>query len=272
MVSFGKFFSIEGQKKRLANVVNVFKSIPSGTVQANVKSKTLKTGLEFVANNPLTAAGLATPVGLAGKSIAAKGIKATVSKIASKVGALPLKAKVGAAFAAPAAAVVAANVPTSTLIKVAGGVTPEAGGRLVADVISAVKGKKSVKDIIKENPIGIGIIAAGAALVGAKALPQVAGLIQGQRQLQATKNVEKALTANPIPITASPAASPITYTVPNPLQDAAVGEEPDQVQAIPKQQPKITNKQEINIGNFIKNKRYQRKYATSKRTKRTKRK
>lgn len=286
MVFKSRFFTKAGQKERLANVGNVFKSIATGRkVVANVRNKTFKAALEFGANNPFTTAGLITPVGLIGKSVAAQGVKSTLAGVAGRVGRLSTKTKIIGGTAGILAGSAALSAPKDKVIRVAGGLTPESFARAGTDVGKAISGRKSIFDVAKENPVIAATAAlAGAAVVGRAALPAVAGAIQSQRQIKATKDLGKSI-AGPaaavvpsVPKSALP-VGPVVSNSENPLQNAAAGEEPAprrrKKRTVKAKQPKITQRTEVNIGNFIKNKRVTKGNGTKsirKRRKRPKRK
>jgi len=283
MVFRNKFFSLAGQKERLTNVKDVLSiainPFSKDRVKANVKNRTGKAALEFVANNPFTTAGLATPIGLTGKSIAASGLKATAGKVATRIGALPTKTKIIAGTIGIGAGSAALSAPKDQVIKVASGLTPESFAKAGKDV-GSIRSRGNIIDVIKRNPVIAGAAGvAGAAVIGRAALPSVVGAIQTQRQISATKDLAKSISqpaevAANVPKDAVP-IGPITGPSSNPLQNAAAGEEPTKrprrTRTKRKASQSINLKNEVNIGNFIKNKTLRSKNGNSKRTKRTKR-
>lgn len=257
MVFTSKFFSKAGQKERFKNVFETFKAIPTGKVRANVKNKTLKAGLEFVGNNPFTTAGLITPAGLIGKSVATKGITSTLTGIANKVGGLSTKTKVIGSTVGVLTGSTLLATPKDKAVKVLGGLTPESFARAGSDIGGAISGRKGILDIIKENPViaSVGALA-GLTVAGKALLPSAVGAVQSQRQISATKDLAKSLSPNDIISNTPLSETPINQT---PILVPSTGEEPVKRKRVTSRRkatsnPRISLKSEVNIGNFIKNK------------------
>lgn len=173
MVSFSNpLFSLAGQKERLSNVIGTLRaSLGSGKVTADIKNPTLKAGVEFVANNPYTTAGIIA----AGASSAARSIiGSTISK------ASPLtKAGLAAGSLYAGSVVISSPTAATSIIKGASEITPE---QLVKGGIETGKAIESNTvdgwtAALKQNK-GVAII--GGAILGSsliKAAPQIGSSI-----------------------------------------------------------------------------------------------
>jgi hypothetical protein len=167
------FFSIAGQKERLANVVGVvnaaFNPFSKSTVEANVSNPTMKAALETVANHPYVSAGV-----IAGGVTAIT--KPAVALAAAK-SAIPttVKGKVIAAVAAPVVLGAVAKQPIkaiSTAIKAPSELAEFGGG---ISTLLAEPSLASAKALFKESPLLTGAtLAAGAVIAGKGIFPAIA--------------------------------------------------------------------------------------------------
>lgn len=166
------FFSIEGQKERLSNVVQVLSQslnpFSKAKPVANVENKVAKAALEFAAANPYTTAGL----------IAAPAAAGSRGAIIRAVSSLSTKNKVIAGAAALVAGpTIATNQDVqTTIIKTASKLTPESLLHLGGDISKTSKDPTgaNAKDLIQDNKVLLGVAGGALALtVGAKALPAI---------------------------------------------------------------------------------------------------
>lgn len=186
MVSFSSI--LEDQKKRLTNVkdtlliagskvintstfglagalIPAIKTESQGSIIANVENKSLKAGLEFVANNPATVAAVA-----AGGTLAIKNPTTVVKAISS----LSTKSKVIAGVSAVTVVPAVSNLVVSNPEKALGlvsDITPESSISYFQK-LSDVRSVDDALELAKSNPtltaIGIGglLVAGGAATKG----------------------------------------------------------------------------------------------------------
>lgn len=202
------FWSWEGQKERLANVgqvlaqsLNPFSKLKP---QAEVKSKILKAGLEFVAANPYTTAGLIT-----GGVMVAKAPAAALAKVVSVAKAHKVKtavALIGTGI------VVQSKKAREKAIIIAGKATPESllgAGARIGEFVDEPTGEK-----FKEALVGGGLIAGavalgiGAAVIAPKVIPKVAETIKGWRSPE-----EELIKEKPVGISGEGAILPQTTTI-----------------------------------------------------------
>lgn len=143
-----KFFSLAGQKERLANVGNVLKTVinpfSKARVVANVRDSTLKTVLEAGANNPYTTALIGASAYTAVKALPALG----------KAGVLRGGSKVAAKTTAKAAAKTAAKISTKGIVKAGVIGTGILGGAYLAKNVAEGVGQRvsGVSTIEIPNP------------------------------------------------------------------------------------------------------------------------
>lgn len=251
------FLSVAGQKERLVNVADVLSSPFKFTgektkVIANVNNPLLKSGLEFVANNPLETAFLATPMGY-GSVI--KGISSLPTKVkvaGSAIGLVALPAAISNPNLGAAAINLVSSITPTQLVK-----TGIAGGQATKD-IGKEPGKETLQKVIdfaKENK---NTLLVGGATAAAFALPTIFGAYSTSKQTNAfekqaeeaekqTKLLEKSLSKTkdneikimPTPIAVEPSQPSITPSpkelpstpLPegspnNPIVSPSVGEEP----------------------------------------------
>lgn len=158
-----KFFSKEGQKERLTNVVNVLKASITGSdkVVANVSNPVVKKTVETVANKPFTTAAavavVANPVAAAGTA------KAVATSIGSSISNASLGTKVGLAVATPIATSAVINSPKLQKEIVN---APSSLSNIGKNIGKAVEDPtaNNFKNIVKENPAITGVVIGGTAL------------------------------------------------------------------------------------------------------------
>jgi len=151
-----KFFSKEGQKERVSNVVQTIKSAVTGKgVQANTSSTVVNKVLSTAASNPFAVASVAT--------VAKLGVAKTVATAISNT-----KTVAVATVGAPIAASYVASKGVSSTAKSLGEAQSNVG-QFTSNVYEAVKepSKENLKSIYTENPVIAGAVtAAGAYIVG----------------------------------------------------------------------------------------------------------
>jgi hypothetical protein len=219
MVSIFKssFFSIAGQKERLANVVGVvnaaFNPFSKSTVEANVSNPTMKTALETVSNHPYVTAGviaggytLATKPAIAAATGKALIPTTTKGKIIAAVAAPVV---IGAVSKAPVQFAKAAIEAPSQLGEFGSGIAQLATKPSLA----------SAKELFKGSPIlTTATLAAGAVIAGKGIFPAIATARQTEAIQEQTAAIEAAtgvaLPTEKANYTTSPIGVPSSPTVP----------------------------------------------------------
>lgn len=153
------FFSIEGQKERLGNVVDTLKAAVTGQgVQSNTGNKTADAVLSAAASNPFTTAA-------AGAVVAAPGAAAAALK--AGFSALPASGKVATVIAAP---VVAGAVIANPNIAKEAAKTPSKLSQFGSNIGEFSKNPSvdSATTIFKDNPILTSAAVIGTGIVVGK--------------------------------------------------------------------------------------------------------
>lgn len=220
------FFSIAGQKERLANVVGVvnaaFNPFSKSTVEANVSNPTMKTALETVANHPYVTAGvIAGGYTLATKPVIAAATGKALIPTTTKgkiITAVAAPVVIGAVAKQPAQAAKALISAPSALANVGGNVANLASNPSL----------ENLGNLYKENPVIVGGATAAVALLTAKGLfPAIATAKQTQAIQEQTAAIEAATgqialptekanyTTSPVGVSSSPTVpvTPQTQTV-----------------------------------------------------------
>lgn len=182
------FFSVAGQVERIKNVGATLSSalnpFSKDKIIATVSNPVLKSGLEFVANNPYSTALVAATAGTTGARTA-------VVKAVSKLS--PITKIVTGSVGLATVGVVAGNPATlNPIIKGASGLTPESILKFGTATGKATKQPSinNITAIAKENPVITGALALGAGIIAAKTLPSI---INYQNTKEVIKNTEATL-------------------------------------------------------------------------------
>lgn len=206
MVKVSDFFFLttKKQKEKLDTVVETIKiainPFDRDKVVANVKDETLRSSLEFSANNPFTTAGLAAASAAtatrAAVGAAISGLSTTTKVVASAVGitAVPLLASSEKARVA--------------VIQGAGTVTPEKLARFGAESGGIIQNPsaKGVSDYAKDNASLLAGVAGLAVLTGGA---RAAGIGATALNVISTERNTNALKEPPIVNVNVPAAAPV---------------------------------------------------------------
>lgn len=205
---FSSFFSLQGQKERLSNVVSTYREVGKSIVntvtlgaskklvgeaqriQANpTLGKTTRAATEFIANRPLTSASIvAVPASSAGRTF-----------VASKVGALSAtkKAVGGAALLVGGSTLVGSERARVGTLRVAEGLAPESlvkaggqAGRLIDQPTLSGAG-----EFARENPVLTTVGLLGGALAAKGVVGTVANVVNTQAVRENSELLSKSLPA-----------------------------------------------------------------------------
>ena len=210
-----KFFSVAGQKERLANASNTLLSavgIKKGGVQSNTGVKVLDNALSATASRPFSTAGVVA--GVINPTGAIASVKAVGGVVASEFSKLSLGAKAVAVVSTP---VVASAVVSSPKLRSSIAAAPSSLSNFGANIGGLVENPsiENLTKIAKDNPVLTGLAGAtGLVAIGA-AGRGVAGIIATSQNTKALKEstqgsavVESAVLNEPAK-TSSPVGTPI---------------------------------------------------------------
>lgn len=198
------FFSLAGQKERLLNVVDTFKSIVTGKpIQANTSSPTVNKALVAAASHPLATAAAATGVIKVATAVAAIPAVSTAIKAATPVVAKAAQSAAKSPIVTSTALTVGAVALTNPKLVTAENVKNVAAFKMspVAAVAGVVtKEVERQKDILtdpdvtgKEKAILVGADLLGAAAVGVTGL----GIYRGYQAIAGKSTKDMKYEDNP---------------------------------------------------------------------------
>lgn len=212
------FFSVTGQKERLANAGNTLLSaigIKGGGVQSSTGVKVLDSALSTAATHPFLTAGAAAAVINPAGALAT--IKAGASEVSGAFSALPLGQK---AAVTAASLVVVPAVANSSQLRKSLSSTPSAlvnFGSNLGNLADNPTGANALK-VIKENPAVAAIAGVGLAVAGGLGVAGLASTAATFANTQAVKKNNEIMlgtnqipTSNPLDVgsSSSPVGTPI---------------------------------------------------------------
>ena len=206
------FFSVAGQKERLANAGNTLLSavgIKGGGVQSNTGVKVLDSVLSAGASHPfLTAGAVATAINPTG---AVAGVKAVGGVVSAEFSKLSLGAKAVTVVSTP---VVASALLSSSTLRSSVASTPSALVNFGSNIGNLADNPSisNLTKIAKDNPLISGLAVATGLVATGGAVRGVAGIIaiaQNTSAIKESNKMAEKVVESAVPLTPSITSSPV---------------------------------------------------------------